>query len=73
MIKLKDKDTKEITVTDLKEALKQAERFRQYAHNDKIFENFDKQQRACWKELCENYKNLLMKINLNFKIIEAVS
>jgi hypothetical protein len=53
MIKLKDKDIKEITVTDLKEALKQAERFIQYAHNDKIYENFDKQQRAYWQDLCE--------------------
>jgi hypothetical protein len=53
MIQLKDKDGKEITVTNLKEALKQADSFRQYAHNDKPFETFDKQQQAYWQDLYE--------------------
>ncbi|MFV5701713.1 hypothetical protein ACM55F_07550 [Flavobacterium sp. XS2P12] len=51
MIQLKDKDGKEITVTNLKEALKQADSFRQYAYNDKTFERFDKQQQAYWQDL----------------------
>lgn len=53
MIQLKDKDGKEITVTNLREALKQVDSFRQYAHNDKAFERFDKQQQAYWQDLYE--------------------
>lgn len=53
MIQVEDKNGKNITVTDLTQAIEQADYFRNFAHADKIFEKFDKERQAYWKDLYE--------------------
>jgi hypothetical protein len=48
MIQVEDKDGKSITVTNLPEALKQANYFRDFAHTDKVFKWFDQERQAYW-------------------------
>lgn len=59
MIQVEDKDGKNITVTNLPEALEQADSFRNYSHTDKAFEKFDQERQAYWQDLYEK----LVKIN----------
>lgn len=59
MIQVEDKDGKTITVTNLPEALEQADSFRNYSHVDKAFEKFDQERQAYWQDLYEK----LVKIN----------
>lgn len=53
MIQVEDKNGKNIIVTDLTQAIEQADYFRNFAHADKIFEKFDKERQAYWKDLYE--------------------
>ncbi|KIA82522.1 hypothetical protein OA85_16130 [Flavobacterium sp. AED] len=54
-----DKYGKNITVTNLPEALQQADYFRDFAHTDKAFKRFDQERQAYWQDLYEK----LVKIN----------
>lgn len=53
MIQVEDKNGKDIRVTNLTQAIEQAEYFRNFAHADKIFEKFDKERQAYWQDLYE--------------------
>lgn len=59
MIQVEDKDGKNITVTNLPEALEQADSFINYSHTDKAFEKFDQERQAYWQDLYEK----LIKMN----------
>ncbi len=48
----------EIEITNLKEAIKIAKRNTGYSHEDKIFSEFDKRQKAYWKDLYEKLNAL---------------
>lgn len=51
MIQVEDKDGKKITVTNLPEAVQQADYFRQLSHTDKAFKRFDQERQAYWQDL----------------------
>jgi hypothetical protein len=53
MIQIEDKNGKNITVTNLTQAIEQADYFRNFAHTDKLFEKFDKERQAYWQDLYE--------------------
>lgn len=53
MIQVEDKDGKNITVTNLPEAVQQADYFRHFSHTDKAFEKFDQERQAYWQDLYE--------------------
>jgi hypothetical protein len=59
MIQVEDKDGKTITVTNLPEAVQQADYFRQLSHTDKAFKRFDQERQSYWQDLYEK----LLKIN----------
>lgn len=59
MIQVEDKSGKTLTVTNLTQAIQQADYFRNFAHADKLFEKFDKERQAYWQDLYEK----LMKIS----------
>jgi hypothetical protein len=42
-----------IEVTDLNKAIEQAEEYKDYQHTDPSFADFDKRQKAYWKDLYE--------------------
>lgn len=42
-----------IEVTDLKEAIKMAQEYKEYRHEDKSFSEFDKRQKAYWTDMYE--------------------
>lgn len=53
MIQVEDKDGKNITVTNLPEAVQLADYFRHFAHTDKAFKRFDQERQAYWQDLYE--------------------
>ena len=53
MIQIEDKNGKNIRVTNLTQAIEQADYFRNFAHTNKIFEKFDKERQAYWQDLYE--------------------
>ena len=59
MIQIEDKNGKNLTVTNLTQAIEQADYFRNFAHTDKLFEKFDKERQAYWQDMYEK----LIKIN----------
>jgi hypothetical protein len=59
MIQVEDRNGKEIRVTNLTQAIEQADYFRNFAHADKLFEEFDRKRQAYWQDLYEK----LMKIS----------
>ncbi|MFH6943471.1 hypothetical protein [Flavobacterium sp. FlaQc-50] len=62
MIQIEDKNGEKFEVTNLSEAIKQADYFRNFYHTDKRFEEFDRKRQVYWQDLYEK----LMKIsNLN--------
>ena len=42
-----------IEITDLKEAIKIARRYKEYCHEDKSLSEFDKRQNAYWTDMYE--------------------
>ncbi|MDX6182370.1 hypothetical protein SGQ44_08110 [Flavobacterium sp. Fl-77] len=42
-----------IEITDLKEAIKMAQEYKEYRHEDKNFSEFDKRQKAYWQDMYE--------------------
>ena len=42
-----------IEITNLKEAIKMARQYKEYRHEDKSFSEFDKRQKAYWKDMYE--------------------
>jgi hypothetical protein len=58
----------QIEVTDLKEAIKIASRYKEYRHEDKSFSEFDKRQNAYWTDMYE--KLTVLKIQLDYKKLE---
>lgn len=62
-MKIKDLHGKSIEVTDLDKAIQQAGNFKEYAHQDKSFEEFDKKQKAYWTDIYN--KLLLLKSEQN--------
>lgn len=42
-----------IEITNLKEAIKMARRFKEYRHKDKSFSEFDKRQKVYWTDMHE--------------------
>ncbi|WP_374175274.1 hypothetical protein [Flavobacterium tructae] len=67
MIQVEDKNGKNITVTDLTQAIEQADYFRNFAHADKIFEKFDKERQVYWQDL---YEKLIKISNVDVKQIK---
>ncbi|MFH6997397.1 hypothetical protein ACHRVZ_05645 [Flavobacterium sp. FlaQc-57] len=59
MIQIEDKNGEKFEVTNLSEAIKQADYFRNFAHEDKLFEKFDEKRQAYWQDMYEK----LMKIS----------
>lgn len=59
MIRIKDKNGENFEVTNLTQAIEQADYFRNFAHTDKLFEKFDTKRQAYWQDIYEK----LMKIN----------
>lgn len=53
MIQIEDKNGENITVTNLVQAIEQADYFRNFAHTDKLFEEFDKKRQAYWQDIYE--------------------
>lgn len=53
MIQVEDKDGKNITVTNLPEAVQQEDYFRHFSHTDIAFEKFDQERQAYWQDLYE--------------------
>lgn len=53
MIQIEDKNGKNIRVTNLTQAIEQADYFKNFSHTDIIFEKFDKERQAYWKDLYE--------------------
>lgn len=60
---IKDLHGKNIEVTDLEEAIQQAENLKDYEHEDKSFAEFDARQNAYWTDVYN--KLLLLKQNQN--------
>ena len=67
MIQVEDKNGKNITVTDLTQAIEQADYFRNFAHADKIFEKFDKERQVYCQDL---YEKLIKISNVDVKQIK---
>ena len=53
MIQVEDKNGENIRVTNLTQAIEQADYFRNFSHTEKIFEKFDKERQAYWQDLYE--------------------
>jgi len=53
MIQVEDKNGKNIRITNLIQAIEQADYFRNFTHTDKIFEKFDKERQVYWQDLYE--------------------
>ena len=53
MNKIIDKNGYVIEVTNLKEAIKQADNFRFLKHTAKAYRSFDKERQAYWQDLYE--------------------
>jgi hypothetical protein len=53
MIQIEDRNGENIEVLNLAEAIKQADYFRNFAHEDKLFEKFDKKRQAYWQDMYE--------------------
>ncbi|OXA73773.1 hypothetical protein B0A67_03365 [Flavobacterium aquidurense] len=52
-MQVEDKNGKIIRVNNLAQAIEQADYFRNFAHEDKLFEKFDKERQAYWQDLYE--------------------
>lgn len=52
-MKVNDLNGCPIEITDLKEAIKIARRYKEYRHEDKSFSEFDKRQKAYWSDMYE--------------------
>jgi len=63
VMRIKDLHGKGIEITDLEKAIKQAETFKGYSHQDKSFAEFDKRQKAYWTDIYE--KLLILKKKQN--------
>lgn len=50
-MKIKDLHGKSIEVTELDKAIKQAENYKSYTHEDKSFAEFDKKQNLYWTDI----------------------
>ena len=46
----------QIEVTDLKEAIKIARRYKEYRHEDNCFSEFDKRQKTYWSDMYEKLR-----------------
>lgn len=51
MIQIEDKNGETIAVLNVAEAIKQADYFRNFAHTDKLFEEFDRKRQAYWQDM----------------------
>ncbi|SHM73391.1 hypothetical protein [Flavobacterium xanthum] len=58
MMKVEDKDGENTTVTNLPEALKQSDYFRNFAHTEQAFKRFDKELQAYWQDLYDKFLNI---------------
>lgn len=57
-MKITDINGKEITVTDLNSALKQAKEFVNLQHTDERFKKLDEQQKAYWQDIVNKLEAL---------------
>ena len=55
-MKIKDINGCQIEVTDLKEAIKIARRYKEYRHEDSNFSEFDKRQKNYWSDMYEKLR-----------------
>ncbi|MFC4163348.1 hypothetical protein ACFOWU_06780 [Epilithonimonas zeae] len=62
-MKIKDLHGKGLEITYLEKAIKQAETFKGYSHQDKSFAEFDKRQKAYWADIYEKLFILKKKQN----------
>ena len=53
MIQIEDRNGENIEVLNLAEAIKQADYFRNFAHEDKLFEEFHRKRQAYWQDVYE--------------------
>lgn len=58
-----------IEITNLKEAIKMAEQYKEYHHEDKNFSEFDKRQKAYWTDMYEKLKAIKEQFR-TIKILE---
>ena len=59
---LKDLNGEQITVTDLDQALAEADEYRHYRHTSKKYKAFDDSRQAYWQDLYEKLKELKNKL-----------
>jgi hypothetical protein len=62
-MKIRDLHGKCIKITDLEKAIKQAETFKGYSHQDKSFAEFDERMKVYWTDIHE--KLLILKNKQN--------
>ena len=55
-MKITDINGCQIEVTDLKEAIKIATRYKEYRHKDSNFSEFDKRQKTYWSDMYEKLR-----------------
>ena len=55
-MKIKDINGCQIEVTDLKEAIKIARRYKEYRHEDNSSSEFDKRQKTYWSDMYEKLR-----------------
>ena len=55
-MKVTDINGCQIEVTDLKEAIKIARRYKEYRHEDSNFSEFDKRQKTYWSDMYEKLR-----------------
>lgn len=60
-----DLNNKQLNVTDLDAAIKQAKTFTSYFHEDKAFADLDKRQKEYWLDILDKLTILKEQQNLN--------
>ena len=62
-MKITDINGCQIEVTDLKEAIKIARRYKEYRHEDSNFSEFDKRQKTYWSDMYEKLTAIKERVN----------
>ena len=60
-MKITDLNGFPIEVTDLDEAIKVTTEFKEYAHEDKNYSDFDRRQKAYWRDMHQKLMELKKK------------
>lgn len=57
-----------IEVTDLDEAIKVTTEYKEYGHEDKNYSDFDRRQKAYWRDMHQKLMEFKKKMNYTLKI-----